>query len=132
MGLLESVLFEKLLLHNARLDSLEVTEAEVMGEIDRRLAYYMQMLGSLEAFEAEYGKPVAEWKAEFNDPVASRFCPNASQIDQSVRSTPAQVQAYFDAIPVTACRSSPRNSATANWSCSPKSGKRRRCAPEHP
>ena len=31
-GLLESVLFEKLLLHNARLDGLEVTEAEVMGE----------------------------------------------------------------------------------------------------
>ena len=54
-GLLESMLFEKLLLHNARLDSLEVTDAEVMGEIDRRLAYYMQMFGSLEAFEAEYG-----------------------------------------------------------------------------
>ena len=30
-GLIESILFEKLLLHNARLDSLEVTDAEVMG-----------------------------------------------------------------------------------------------------
>ena len=101
-GLLESVLFEKLLLHNARLDSLEVTEAEVMGEIDRRLAYYMQMFGSLEAFEAEYGKSVAEWKAEFNDPVREQILAQKmqGQIDQSVRSTPAQVQAYFDAIPV--------------------------------
>lgn len=72
-GLLESVLFEKLLLHNARLDSLEVTEAEVMGEIDRRLAYYMQMFGSIVAFEAEYGKSVAEWKAEFNDPVREQL-----------------------------------------------------------
>ena len=100
-GLLESVLFEKLLLHNARLDSLEVTEAEVMGEIDRRLAYYMQMFGSLEAFEAEYGKSVAEWKAEFNDPVREQILAQKmqGQIDQSVRSTPAQVQAYFDAIP---------------------------------
>ena len=68
-GLIESILFEKLLLHNARLDSLEVTDAEVMGEIDRRLTYYLQMFGSLEAFEAEYGKTVAEWKAEFQDPV---------------------------------------------------------------
>ena len=101
-GLLESVLFEKLLLHNARLDSLEVTEAEVMGEIDRRLAYYMQMFGSIEAFEAEYGKSVAEWKAEFNDPVREQLLSQKmqAQIDQSVRSTPAQVQAYFDAIPV--------------------------------
>ena len=29
---------------------------EVMDEIDRRLAYYIEMLGSIEAFEAEYGK----------------------------------------------------------------------------
>ena len=101
-GLLESVLFEKLLLHNARLDSLEVTEAEVMGEIDRRLAYYMQMFGSIEAFEAEYGKSVSEWKAEFNDPVREQILAQKmqGQIDQSVRSTPAQVQAYFDDIPV--------------------------------
>ena len=100
-GLLESVLFEKLLLHNARLDSLEVTDAEVLGEIDRRLTYYMQMFGSVEAFEAEYGKSVAEWKAEFNEPVREQILAQKMQaeIDQSVRSTPAQVQDYFDAIP---------------------------------
>ena len=101
-GLLESLLFEKLLLHNARLDSLEVTDAEVMSEIDRRLAYYLQMFGSIEAFEAEYGKSVAEWKAEFQDPVREQILAQKMQgeIDQTVRSTPAQVQTYFDAIPV--------------------------------
>ena len=95
------MLFEKLLLHNARLDSLEVTDAEVLGEIDRRLTYYMQMFGSVEAFEAEYGKSVAEWKAEFNEPVREQILAQKMQaeIDQSVRSTPAQVQDYFDAIP---------------------------------
>ena len=100
-GLIESILFEKLLLHNARLDSLEVTDAEVMGEIDRRLTYYLQMFGSLEAFEAEYGKSVAEWKAEFQDPVREQILAQKMQanIDQSVRSTPAEVQDYFDAIP---------------------------------
>ena len=100
-GLLESLLFEKLLLHNARLDSLEVTEAEVMGEIDRRLAYYMQMFGSIEAFEAEYGKSVAEWKAEFSEPMRDQLLAQKmqGQIDQSVRSTPGEVQSYFDAIP---------------------------------
>ena len=100
-GLIESILFEKLLLHNARLDSLEVTEAEVMGEIDRRLTYYLQMFGSLEAFEAEYGKSVAEWKAEFQDPVREQILAQKMQaeIDQTVRSTPAEVQDYFDAFP---------------------------------
>ena len=101
-GLLESVLFEKLLLHNARIDSLEVTDAEILGEIDRRLTYYMQMFGSVEAFEAEYGKSVAEWKAEFNEPVREQILAQKMQaeIDQTVRSTPAQVQDYFSAIPV--------------------------------
>ena len=100
-GLIESILFEKLLLHNARLDSLEVTDAEVMGEIDRRLTYYLQMFGSLEAFEAEYGKSVAEWKAEFQDPVREQILAQKMQanIDQSVRSTPAEVQDYFNGIP---------------------------------
>ena len=100
-SLLENILFEKLLMHNAKLDSLEVTEAEVLGEIDRRLTYYMQMFGSVEAFEAEYGKSVAEWKAEFQDPVRDQLLAQKmqAQIDQTVRSTPAQVQEHFDAIP---------------------------------
>lgn len=100
-SLLENILFEKLLMHNAKLDSLEVTEAEVLGEIDRRLTYYMQMFGSVEAFEAEYGKSVAEWKAEFQDPVRDQLLAQKmqAQIDQTVRSTPAQVQDHFDAIP---------------------------------
>ena len=50
-GFLEELLFEKLLLHNARLDSLEVSDGEVMDEIERRLAYYIKMLGSVEYFE---------------------------------------------------------------------------------
>ena len=101
-GLLESMLFEKLLLHNARLDSLEVTDAEVMGEIDRRLTYYLQMFGTIEAFEAEYGKSIAEWKGGVPRSVREQILAQKMQaeIDQSVRSTPAQVQKYFEDIPV--------------------------------
>ena len=86
----------------ARLDSLEATDAEVMSEIDRRLTYYLQMFGTIEAFEAEYGKSVAEWKAEFQDPVREQILAQKMQaeINQSIRSTPAQVQSYFEDIPV--------------------------------
>ena len=131
-GLLESMLFEKLLLHNARLDSLEVTDLEVMGEIDRRLTYYLQMFGSVEAFEAEYGKSVAEWKAEFNDPVREQILAQKMQaeIDQTVRSTPAQVQDYFNAIPADSLPLIPRNSATASWSCSRRWGNPKNAHPQ--
>ena len=60
-----------------------------MDEIDRRLAYYIQMFGSVEAFEAEYGQSVSEWKAEFQDPVMEQLLAGRmqAQINQQVRAT---------------------------------------------
>jgi peptidyl-prolyl cis-trans isomerase SurA len=100
-NLLEELLFQKLLVHHAKLDSLEVSEGEVMDEIDRRLAYYIQMFGSVEAFEAEYGQSVSEWKAEFEDPVREQLLAGRMQasINQQVRATPAEVQLLFAETP---------------------------------
>ena len=99
---LEELLFEKLLLHNARLDSLDVTDGEVMDEIERRLAYYIKMLGSVESFEAEYGKSVAQWKADFTEPILDQLLAQRMQqtISQEVRATPAEVMEYFEKTPV--------------------------------
>jgi peptidyl-prolyl cis-trans isomerase SurA len=100
-NLLEELIFQKLLVHHAKLDSLEVTDAEVMDEIDRRLAYYIQMFGSVEAFEAEYGQSVSEWKAEFQEPVQEQLLAGRMQaeINQQVRATPAEVQQLFAETP---------------------------------
>lgn len=100
-NLLEELVFQKLLVHHAKLDSLEVSDAEVMDEIDRRLAYYIQMFGSVEAFEAEYGQSVSEWKAEFEDPVREQLLAGRMQgeINQQVRATPAEVQLLFAETP---------------------------------
>ena len=101
-GFLEELLFEKLLLHNARLDSLEVSDGEVMDEIERRLAYYIKMLGSVESFEAEYGKSVAQWKDDFTEPILDQLLAQRMQqtISQEVRATPAEVLEYFDNTPL--------------------------------
>ncbi|HBP45946.1 MAG TPA: hypothetical protein DD635_08575 [Flavobacteriales bacterium] len=100
-GFLEELIFQKLLVHHAKLDSLEVTDAEVMDEIDRRLAYYIQMFGSVEAFEAEYGQRVSEWKAEFQDPIMEQLLAGRmqAQINKQVRATPAEVQQLFTTTP---------------------------------
>ena len=100
-NLIEDLLFQKLLVHQARLDSIEVTPAEVMDEIERRLAYYIQMFGSVEAFESEYGQSVSEWKAEFEDPVREQLLAGRMQaeINQQVRATPAEVNQLFTSTP---------------------------------
>ena len=96
-NLLNELLFQKLLVHHAKLDSLEVSDGEIMDEIDRRLAYYIRMFGSVEAFEAEYGQSVSEWKAEFEDPVREQLLAGRmqGQINQQVRATPAEVQQLY-------------------------------------
>lgn len=100
-NLIEDLLFQKLLVHQARLDSIEVTPSEVMDEIERRLAYYIQMFGTVEAFEAEYGQSVSEWKAEFEDPVYEQLLAGRMQaeINQQVRATPAEVNQLFVSTP---------------------------------
>ena len=99
--ILEDMLFQKLLVHNAKLDSVEVTDAEVLDEIDRRLAYYIQLFGSMEAFEAEYGQSVAQWKSEFAEPMREQLLASRMQasIDQQVRATPAEVQQAYEETP---------------------------------
>lgn len=99
--IIHDLLFQKLLVHHAKLDSLEVSNTEVLDEIDRRLAYYIQMFGSVEAFEAEYGQSVSEWKAEFESPVREQLLAGRMQaeINQQVRATPAEVQELFKRTP---------------------------------
>ena len=97
----EQLMLQKLLLHQARLDSIEVDDGEVTAQIDRRLEYYISMFGSVEAFEAEYGKPVAAWKAEFREPMREQIMADRMQaeIEGQVRATPRDIADHFASIP---------------------------------
>ena len=115
----EQLMLQKLLLHQARLDSIEVDDGEVTAQIDRRLEYYISMFGSVEAFEAEYGKTVAAWKAEFREPMKEQIM--ADRMQAEIEGGPRHAAGHrdhFAAIPPTACRSSQRKCATAASSLS--------------
>ena len=49
--ILEEQLFSKLMLNQAELDSIEVTNAQIDSEIDYRIRYYVNQLGSQEKLE---------------------------------------------------------------------------------
>ncbi|NQX91687.1 MAG: peptidylprolyl isomerase [Flavobacteriales bacterium] len=99
--IIEDLLFQKLLLHQARVDSLEVSEAEILSETDRRLEYFISVFGSIEEFEQYFGQSVAEWKAELHDPIEEQLLIQQKQADLNSRTsaTPSQVQAYYDGLP---------------------------------
>ena len=97
----DQLMLQKLLLHQARLDSIMVDDGEVASQIDRRLEYYVRMFGSIEAFEAEYGKTVAAWKAEFREPMREQIMADRMQgeIEGQVRATPRDISDHFTSIP---------------------------------
>ncbi len=99
--ILEELLFQKLLLNQAEVDSIEVTDAQVESEMDRRLRYFISQIGSQEKLEKFYNKSILEIKEEFRDLVKSQLLVESmkSKITKDIKITPSEVKAYFKSIP---------------------------------
>ena len=98
---LNGILQQKLLVYQAKVDSVEITEDEVENELDRRFRHYIQMLGSQENFERFYNKSIVELKDEFRIAIKEQLLANKvrSTITQDIKVSPSEVKAYFEAIP---------------------------------
>jgi peptidyl-prolyl cis-trans isomerase SurA len=99
--LMEDLLFQKLLLAQAQKDSLDVTEAQVEQELDRRLRFYIQQFGSEERFVAFYGKSVEDFKNDLKDNVRDILLAQQMQgkITNDISVTPNDVKKYYNSIP---------------------------------
>lgn len=100
--IMSQLLSQKLLLNQARLDSVEVSSEEVEvqlnARIDRILGY---MGGNIQQFEDYYGQTVNEVKDEFRQDLRNQIITDRmrSTIIQGVNVTPSEVTAFFDKIP---------------------------------
>lgn len=106
-SIFEELLLQKLLLNQAQIDSITVSESQVEGELDRRIRYFIYQLGSKEKLEEFYGKSVLEIKEEFRDLIRDQILIQTMQgkITENVKVTPAEVRRYFmglhpDSIPL--------------------------------
>ncbi|MCO6500911.1 MAG: peptidylprolyl isomerase [Vicingus serpentipes] len=103
----EELLFQKLLLHQANIDSVTVSSAEVESEIDRRMSYFIAQIGSEKKLEQYYKKSIIEIKEEFRVIVKEQMTSQRMQgkITADVQVTPKEVRAFFktlhpDSIPL--------------------------------
>lgn len=99
--LLEELLYQKLLLAQAQKDSLYPTEGQVDQELDRRMRYYLQQLGSEERFVAFYGKSVDDYKLELRDKIRDIVMAQQMQakVTGDITVTPNDVKNYYVSIP---------------------------------
>lgn len=100
--ILEELLFQKLLLNQAMLDSIEVSAKEVNAEIDRRLRYFVNQIGSEEKLEEFYNKSIPEIKEEFRILIRDQLLTQRMQgeLTADISVTPSEVKKFFNKLPV--------------------------------
>ncbi|HKR06215.1 MAG TPA: peptidylprolyl isomerase [Bacteroidia bacterium] len=99
--ILDQLLLSKLLLTQAILDSVEVTDAQVQERLDRNMEYFIQQFGSQEKLETFYGKSVLELKDEYRPLVREQLLTQSMQqkITHDITASPADVKSFFESIP---------------------------------
>jgi peptidyl-prolyl cis-trans isomerase SurA len=98
----ESLLINKLMVAKAVVDSVIVTDAEVLLEANNRFAMVMQQFGGDEAMLAEmYGKTAEQLKAELEEVMREQLIVRKMRktITDGITVSPAEVRAFFLNIP---------------------------------
>lgn len=92
---------QKLLLAQAKLDSISVTEDEVENEVNSRIQYLTSNIGSRERLEAYFGKNIEEIKSDMRAPIREKLITEMMQqkIVEKIRSTPSEVKTFYKKLP---------------------------------
>ncbi len=100
--ILEGILAQKLLVNQAKLDSLVVVEEQVNAEIDGRIERILQMMNNeVSQFEAYYGKTVNEVRQEMAREMRNQMLAEQmrNQVMASASATPSEVISFYESMP---------------------------------
>ena len=100
----EQIAVQKLFLHQAALDSIEVTESEIAQGIDQQINYWISLpqIGSKEKLEEFQHKSMAQIRQDLHDDYKNRQLVQKMQekLVSDVKVSPAEVREYFRKLPV--------------------------------
>lgn len=93
----EMLAVEKLYLHQADMDTVEVSDAMVMAEVDSRINYFINLFQTKEKMEEYYRKPMSEIRSEMTESVRNSYRVRQvqSSLTSDITSTPNDVRKYF-------------------------------------
>ena len=93
----EQIAVQKLFLHQAAIDSIEVSEAEISAGIDRQIETWTQMIGSREKLEEYKKQTVSQMRTSLHDDYRDRLMVQKMQekLVEDIKVTPAEVRRYF-------------------------------------
>lgn len=93
----ERIAVQKLFLHQAAIDSIEVTESEVSSQIEARLDYMISQIGSREKLEEYRKQSISQIRAAMHDELRDQMMIQRMKehLAKNVIVTPAEVRRYF-------------------------------------
>lgn len=97
----EQLAVQKLFLHQAAIDSLEVTESEISTGIEDQINYWIQLIGSKEKLEEYKKQTVSQMRSQMHDEFKDRqmIQKMKEKLVKDIAVSPADVRAYFKDIP---------------------------------
>lgn len=97
----EQIAVQKLFLHQAAIDSIEVTDAQISAGVDRQIDYMISVVGSREKLEEYHKKTMTQIRNELRDSYRENQMVEEmkQQLVKDIAVTPAEVRRYFKDLP---------------------------------
>ena len=97
----EQIAIERLFLHQADVDTVEVAESMVMAQVDQQLNFLINQLGSREKVEQYFRKPFSEIRDYYatNMRNRGRISQVRNNLTKDLKVTPSDVRRYFSSLP---------------------------------
>ncbi len=100
--ILDNIIAQKLVVYHAKVDSVEITDAEVEVQLDYRFESILrQMNGDESFFEDYYGASISEMKNRYRDDQRHKILAEKMQykLMSSIEITPKEVEKFFNSVP---------------------------------
>jgi peptidyl-prolyl cis-trans isomerase SurA len=99
--ILDNLMLSKLLITQAQLDSVDISDAQVEERIERNMRYFISQFGSKQKLEEFYKKSIKDIKDELRESVRDQLYVEFMQdkLTRGVTITPTEIKLYFKKIP---------------------------------
>lgn len=96
----EQLAIDKLFLHQAVIDTVTVEDATVAKEVNARINYFVESLGSKEKVEEYFRKSIPEIREQYMEIMKNQYIVQQvkENLAKNVKSTPADVRKYYESL----------------------------------
>ena len=97
----EQLAVQKLFLHQAAIDSIDISESEIASEIEQQINYWIQQIGSKEKLEEYRRQSITQIRQQMHDDFKNRLLIQEmkKKLVKDIAVTPGDVRRYFESLP---------------------------------